>query len=97
MSILYHSTKYELDWFTNNRVLLSDRNITSLISKILEAINVNCLEDRDMSIFYLSTKYRLDRFTNNGLLLSDRNSTSLSSIIVKAIIANFTENCELDR
>ena len=54
-SILYLSSKFELDRFTNNRVILSDRNITSLSRKIANAIIVNFSDDRDMSklnLFY---------------------------------------------
>ena len=45
MSILYLYTKFELDHFTNNRVLTTDRNITSLCRKTLKAIIVNFSED----------------------------------------------------
>ena len=72
-SILYFSTKFELDQFTNNRVLLSDRNITSLCSKIVKAIIVNFLEDRKMGNLYLSIKFELDQSTNNGGLYTDSN------------------------
>ena len=45
MGIVYLSTKFELDRFTNNIVLLLDRNIASLCGKIVEAIIMNFLEN----------------------------------------------------
>ena len=59
VSIFYPSTKFELDRFYNNRVLLSDRNDSSLCSKILKNIIVNFSEDWDVGIFYFPPSFSL--------------------------------------